>query len=141
LSAVNNLDQVEHVGPSTIGIDTLYKSNGKIPESFLRGCGVPDILITYLPSLVGPGIEFYSSFISYSHKDEEFAQRLHARMQQERLRVWFAPHDMLRWTHDTAEIVGEAVATLSRSPARATVVMMRASDTFLERPLAGSPGR
>jgi hypothetical protein len=30
-----------HNGPSTIGIDTIYNSGGKIPEIFLRGAGVP----------------------------------------------------------------------------------------------------
>ena len=94
LSVALNLDKVVHEGPCTVGVDTIFRSGGKIPDSFLRGCGVPDILLTFLPSLVGPGIEFYSSFISYSHKDEEFARRLHARMQQEKLRVWFAPEDI-----------------------------------------------
>ena len=36
------LDSVEHRGPSTIGTDTLFRSKGKIPEVFLRGCGVPE---------------------------------------------------------------------------------------------------
>lgn len=94
LSTVTGLELVKHLGPSSIGIDTLFRSQGKIPESFLRECGIPDVLITYLPSLVGAGIDFYSSFISYSHKNEEFAQRLHSRMQQEHLRVWYAPEDI-----------------------------------------------
>jgi hypothetical protein len=33
-------------------------------------------------------------FISYSHQDEEFAQRLHGRLRQAGLRVWFAPEDV-----------------------------------------------
>ena len=39
-------------------------------------------------------IEYYSCFISYSTKDEEFAKRLHLRMRDEKLRVWFAPEDI-----------------------------------------------
>src|SRR5437764_565526 len=42
LSEVKGLDLVNHTGPSTIGIDTIYASKGKIPASFLRGCGVPE---------------------------------------------------------------------------------------------------
>jgi hypothetical protein len=38
--------------------------------------------------------ESYSCFISYNHEDEEFAQRLHARMVQEGLSVWYAPEDI-----------------------------------------------
>ena len=43
LSEVKGLDSVRHAGPSTIGIDTLFRSKGKIPEAFLRGCGVPEM--------------------------------------------------------------------------------------------------
>lgn len=96
LSVAKGLSDAKHVGPSTIGVDTLYMSKGNIPEAFLRGCGVPDELIAYLPSLLGAqqAIQFYSCFISYSHKDEEFCRRLHSRMRDEKLRVWYAPEDM-----------------------------------------------
>jgi hypothetical protein len=47
LSTVKGLNTVEHHGPSTIGIDNLYKSDGKIPDVFLRGAGVPENLIAY----------------------------------------------------------------------------------------------
>ncbi|MGB8646188.1 MAG: toll/interleukin-1 receptor domain-containing protein [Anaerolineae bacterium] len=94
LSQVKGLDTVKHDGPSTIGIDTLYASGGNIPEVFLRGCGVPDTMITFARSLVGKAIEFYSAFISYSSKDEEFVRRLHADLQAKGVRVWFAPEDL-----------------------------------------------
>jgi Pentapeptide repeats (8 copies) len=41
-SNVKGLERVDHVGPSVIGIDTIFASAGNIPEVFLRGCGVPD---------------------------------------------------------------------------------------------------
>ncbi|HEX8734684.1 MAG TPA: toll/interleukin-1 receptor domain-containing protein, partial [Pyrinomonadaceae bacterium] len=96
LSVTKGLKSIFHGSPSTIGIDTLYKSAGKIPEIFLRGCGVPDDFITFIPSLIGAKetIQFYSCFISYSTKDEEFARRLYSRMRDEKLRVWFAPEDI-----------------------------------------------
>ncbi len=53
LSVVKGLDTVVHLGPSTVGIDTIYKSKGKIPEVFLRGCGVPDRMIAFIASLAG----------------------------------------------------------------------------------------
>jgi len=96
LSLAKGLESISHSAPSTIGIDTLYKSAGKIPEIFLRGCGVPDDFITFIPSHFGiqQAIQFYSCFISYSTKDEEFARRLYSRMREENLRVWFAPEDI-----------------------------------------------
>ena len=94
LREAKNLETVVHGAPSHIGIDTIYKSGGKIPKVFLRGAGVPDNFIAYIGSLVGAAFEFYSCFISYSTKDQEFAQRLYADLQANNVRCWFAPHDM-----------------------------------------------
>jgi uncharacterized protein YjbI with pentapeptide repeats len=94
LSEAIGLETVKHWGPSTIGIDTICMSGGKIPEAFLRGCGVPETFITFAKSLVGKPAEFYSCFISYSTKDEEFANQLHSRLRDAHVRVWFAPEDI-----------------------------------------------
>jgi hypothetical protein len=96
LTESKGLDRIFHLGPSTVGIDTIYKSRGRIPESFLRECGVPEGFITEIQSLVGAqdGIQFYSCFISYSSTDDQFARRLHGRMRDADLRVWFAPEDI-----------------------------------------------
>src|SRR5262249_2325709 len=82
LSAARGLGSIRHLGPSTIGLDTLLKSHGLIPEVFLQGCGVPDAWIGYLPSLISSvqPIQFCSCFLSYSTKDEEFGKHLHSRM-------------------------------------------------------------
>jgi uncharacterized protein YjbI with pentapeptide repeats len=77
LNGVRGLESVHHYGPSTVGIDTIYRSEGKIPEVFLRGAGVPEEFITYMNSLVTNPIEYYSCFISYSSKDGEFTEKLH----------------------------------------------------------------
>src|SRR5260370_12989054 len=94
LSDSEGLEAVNHVAPSTIGIDTIYLSKGRIPEVFLRGAGVPDTVITYMKSVVVEPIAYYSCFISYSSTDEEFARRLHRDLQGEHVRCWFAPHDV-----------------------------------------------
>jgi TIR domain len=87
------LDSCDHIGPSTIDHRTFARS-GPLPPVFLRGVGVPERLIEYLPSLLGEAIQFYACFISYSHRDEAFAQRLHADLQDKGVRCWFAPHDL-----------------------------------------------
>lgn len=96
LANAMGLEDVFHRFSSSIGFDTVIASHGKIPEMFLRGCGLPEQIIAMIPSLVGSldPIQFYSCFISYSHKDEPFAQRLHASLQQKGLRVWYAPENM-----------------------------------------------
>ena len=94
LHLVKGLELVYHEGPSTVGIDTIYRSGGNIPEAFLKGAGIDDTFITYIRSLVGKPIDFYSCFISYSSKDEAFAKRLYADLQSNNVRCWFAPEDM-----------------------------------------------
>jgi hypothetical protein len=96
LSDVKGLDTITHYGPSTIDIDTLFRSGGKIPELFLRRCRVPDALIHSLPSIIGSmePIQFYSCFISYSTKNQDFAERLDSRLRDKGLQVWFAPEDV-----------------------------------------------
>jgi len=93
LASVRGLDSCRHIGPSTVDHRTLTKS-GTLPLNFLRGCGLPDRLIDYLPTLLNQPIQFYSCFISYSTKDQIFADRLHADLQNKGVRCWFAPHDI-----------------------------------------------
>jgi hypothetical protein len=94
VSETDGLETIQHWQPSTIGIDSLHKSKGKIPKVFLRGCGVPDTMITYVTSLVSQPIQYYSCFISYSSQDQECAERLHADLQNKGVRCWFAPEDL-----------------------------------------------
>jgi uncharacterized protein YjbI with pentapeptide repeats len=96
LSVVDGLETVFHHAPSHIALDTIYKSQGKLPDIFLRGCGLPESFIVQIPALVAATepIQFYSCFISYSDKNREFAERLHADLQSVGIRCWFAPEDL-----------------------------------------------
>ncbi len=94
LSTVKGLDSVWHYNHTVLSIDTIFRSKGKIPEKFLRGCGVPETLITFLPSMMEEAIQFYSCFISYSHADKAFAQRLHDRLQGVGIRCWLDEHQL-----------------------------------------------
>lgn len=96
LSGAKGLDTVKHGGPSSFGIDTIYRSKGNIPDAFLRKAGVPENFITYMKSLAGTAeaFEYYSSFISYSTKDQNFADLLHSQMQSKGARVWLATEDL-----------------------------------------------
>jgi hypothetical protein len=97
LSGVQGLDQLYHEGPSVLGLDTLYASAGRIPEVFLRGCGVSDRLVATLPFFLRAAVQmdFYSCFISYSHQDRPFATRLHDALQTRGIRCWLDEHQLL----------------------------------------------
>jgi uncharacterized protein YjbI with pentapeptide repeats len=94
LNEVLGLEACTHIGPSVLDYSTLARS-GRLPLSFLRGCGLPDKLIEYLPSLVDNPIQFYSCFISYAHQDKPFAQRLHDTLQGQGIRCWLDEKELL----------------------------------------------
>jgi uncharacterized protein YjbI with pentapeptide repeats len=95
LSEAKDLEFANHKGPSSVDIATIFKSGARIPEEFLRGCGVPESFISQMHSLVSTEgkNKFYSCFISYSFRDDEFVRRLYGRMRDAHLRVWYAPED------------------------------------------------
>jgi uncharacterized protein YjbI with pentapeptide repeats len=94
LGVAKGLGAIRHEGPCRIDVDTFYLSQGNIPESFLAGAGTPDNFIAYVKSLVTDPIEYYSCFISYSSKDQKFADLLHSQMRNKQLRVWLATEDL-----------------------------------------------
>ncbi|HEY6407880.1 MAG TPA: TIR domain-containing protein [Ktedonobacteraceae bacterium] len=94
LRTMKGLETIHHDGPSTIGTDTIMRSKGNIPDVFLRKAGLSDTFITYARSLAQNPIEYYTCFISYSSKDQAFAERLYDDLQRKGVRCWFAPEDM-----------------------------------------------
>jgi Pentapeptide repeats (8 copies) len=95
-----NLDKIVHGGPSSVGVDSYSRSRGRIPEVFLRGCGLSpwEILSIrfYDPTLTPPAFadlqyEIFDAwtknknmingcFISYSWSDSKFAENLRDRL-------------------------------------------------------------
>ena len=94
LSAVKSLEMINHHSMSYVDIHTIYISGGNIPETFLHGIGARGAMIEYMQSLVGKPIDYYTCFISYSSKDQNFAERLYADLQSKGVRCWFAPEDL-----------------------------------------------
>ncbi|GMQ79086.1 MAG: toll/interleukin-1 receptor domain-containing protein [Anaerolineae bacterium] len=93
LSTAKGLETCIHHGPSSLDYQTLERS-GALPLPYLRGCGLPDVFIEYLPSLLNQPIQHYSCFISFSSQDQEFVERIRADLQDNHVRCWFAPEDM-----------------------------------------------
>jgi uncharacterized protein YjbI with pentapeptide repeats len=107
------LDDVRHDSPSTIGTNTLRQSKRKIPVVFLRGCGLSDFEIEsanfYDPDLSNQeindilykiydlrarqSIQISPLFISYSHADAAFVDRLEVCLNEKGIRFWRDIHD------------------------------------------------
>ena len=94
LSLIEELFTVQHFGPSSIGIDTIMRSKGKFPETFLRETGVSENIIQNMALLTEKGLSHQSCFISHSSKDREFAEKLYSDLQNTGVRCWFASEDL-----------------------------------------------
>jgi uncharacterized protein YjbI with pentapeptide repeats len=114
LSHVRGLANVSHLGPSSISTDTFALSEGQIPEEFLRGCGLPDweievvklhrtnlsnedvnaILYKIYDLRATQALQISPLFVSYSHRDSEFVDKMGASLTQRGIRYWRDTHDM-----------------------------------------------
>ncbi len=93
LSEAAGLDQVRHDAPSTIGIDTLYRSKGNIVDDFLLGAGAPESLVAFQDTLPGLSIPLDDCFISCSVQDLGFAQGLQRGLRAKGIRCWLFSED------------------------------------------------
>jgi uncharacterized protein YjbI with pentapeptide repeats len=113
LSSTGGLDTALHVSPSFISTRTIQLSKGKIPSVFLRGCGlsdweieaaklynaelsnqeITDILYKVHDLRAQHPIQISPLFISYSHLDSEFVDKLEDQLNQKGIRFWRDIHD------------------------------------------------
>jgi uncharacterized protein YjbI with pentapeptide repeats len=118
LSEVIGLDSIKHTGPSTVGVDTLFLSKGRIPDAFLRGCGLspwevlsqkmydPALTPTSLADLQVQVFDAWTKgrsllngcFMSYSWNDAQFVDNLRERLVAEGINIWLDRHDMVAGT-------------------------------------------
>ena len=91
LSSAIHLEEALHRGPSTVGIDSLLRSGGKIPSEFLRGVGVPDAYIAYEQAIPGPMRRRYGCYIAYAHAERELAIKLQADLRSRGIECWRFP--------------------------------------------------
>ncbi len=70
------LDQVRHDAPSSIGLDTVYRSGGRIPAAFLTGAGIPVSVAALQEIIASTAQPLTECYISCRDDDEEFARNL-----------------------------------------------------------------
>ena len=76
LRATVGLEQARHDAPSTIGVDTIYRSGGLIPAAFLAGAGVPGSIASFQEIIAAAPPALSECYISCRDEDEEFARDL-----------------------------------------------------------------
>ena len=82
------LESVRHDAPSSIGVDTVYRSGGKLPEVFLSGAGVPGSIATLQEAIAVAGRTRGELYISCRDADEEFARKLSADLEKLGITTW-----------------------------------------------------
>jgi uncharacterized protein YjbI with pentapeptide repeats len=88
MGSAQGLSSVRHDAPSTVGMDTFFRSSGNLPTEFLQGVGSPNGLVEYQTSLAndeGLGREYY---ISCTEADVPFAEKIRDDLRAEGIRVW-----------------------------------------------------
>lgn len=90
LNGTTGLDQVIHQGPSELGTHALLRYGHELPADFLRGVGLSESFIRYLPAIISSSrpIDFCSIFICCAPPDFELARRLHSDLQASGIRCW-----------------------------------------------------
>lgn len=91
---IQGLETVLHQAPSTIGTDTVARSQGHIPESFLRGVGLPDPFIAFVLELMRSSMAHAPCFLRYSPEDQDFVEQLSTDLQRAGIRCWLVPEEM-----------------------------------------------
>ena len=76
LRGVAGLEQVRHDAPSTIGVDTVYRSGGQVPTEFLAGAGLPASIAALQEAIFAAPETLPECYIACRDDDEEFARKL-----------------------------------------------------------------
>ncbi len=87
LTEVEGLDRVIHNGPSNVDYRTVAKSHD-LPRYFLVACGMTAKLADCLLSHDITKSTYYTAFISYSHDDSEFVEKLYLDLLKAGVNTW-----------------------------------------------------
>ena len=93
LRSVAGLELVRHDAPSSIGVDTIYRSGGLLPGAFLAGAGVPESVAALQESIAGAPPKLSECYIACRDDDEEFARKLSSDLGALGVNTWvFSQH-------------------------------------------------
>lgn len=92
-TAADGLDMCQHGSISYLD-HRAYENSGYLPPIFMKGCGLPETLVDYLPTIFTTPIQRQTCFISYSAQDSIFAQKLYEDLRKNDVRCWFAPESL-----------------------------------------------
>lgn len=99
LRSLRNIEHIEHQSSSHVSLDTILRSQGTLPLSFLRGVGTPEAWIDLLAALP-KNPSHKRCFILHSPPDRAIAYRLAQDLQDVYIRCWLSTNDPFDEAHD-----------------------------------------
>lgn len=122
LCLAKGLEEIRHGGASYVDVNTILSQEKPLPDVFLRGIGLSDSFIAYMPSLSPTPVQFYSCFISYDSRDEQLAERLHSDFGAAGIRCW-------KWNVELriGERIWPSITEAIRSSDKLVVILSEAS--------------
>ena len=121
------LETIHHSAPSTIALDTIANSGGRIPPRFLLGAGVAEPLIAAQDVMKGERRTFPTTLLVAAMSDRELADRVRASLRDAQIPSWILFSD-----DEDALSAGEA--SLDNTVYYDRVAML-CTDSALENPL------
>ena len=88
LRSTIGLDTVLHAAPSTIALDTLARSGGRIPRKFLQGAGVAEPLMAAQDAMTSERRAFPTVLLIGSLADTGLTERLRHALASEKIPSW-----------------------------------------------------
>ena len=88
LRGVVGLEEVRHDAPSSIGVDTIYRSGGLIAAAFLAGAGVPASISSLQEAISASPSALTECYIACRDDDEEFARKLSEELGSRGVSAW-----------------------------------------------------
>ena len=93
LRGVLGLEDARHDAPSSVGVDTIYRSAGLIPASFLTGVGIPASVAALQEAVSASQSPLIECYISCRDDDEDFARKLSGELGAMGISAWvFSEH-------------------------------------------------
>lgn len=88
LRMVIGLESMRHTAPSTISLDTIARSGGRIPRQFLTGAGVAEPLVAAQDVMRAEARSFPSTLLVAAKSDSELVEKLCRDLQAAQIPAW-----------------------------------------------------
>jgi len=129
LRGAKGLEEARHDSPSVLDFSTIYKSQGQIPEIFLRQAGVPNEMIVLIQSMAGKFV-LTRNYLAFSFSNHEFVEKLFTDLNAAGVSCWrFGRDSQHAWTREMFGAIEEKLRLWDR------LIAVCSEDAFQHKPM------